>query len=184
MSQDVKAYPKPTKDIFCLDCKKIILSREELFVVYKDSSFFPIHVNCYQKLLDMELIKVNPSNIPIGKLMTGLQKMILKVALAIGILAIIFVYWFMFHWMLITEASIWFIGLMTIILLIVPIVIIYSNTPQVFHGMNHSWKHFEKHLPATCRKCQQAIPPQHRNCLTCGWKYMQTETRLKHKAAK
>ncbi len=152
MNQDMKVYPKPTKDIYCLDCKELITNREDLFVVYKDSTNLPIHVDCYNQLLEMELIKNSPVNTSLKDNFKKLKEKPLIVVILTSIFLFlggvtVYIAWRQIELAIKYDLSIW--------VNLIPLFIVLGGIPVgvlVLVWIRKSiWRRFDSHLPATCQ---------------------------------
>lgn len=175
----MKAHNTTSKKIYCLECREPITSREDLYVVLKDGANRAIHRDCYWRLDEMGLI--NP---PIKTTIGSKSK---KKHFAISIIySLLFAT--LFGGLASSAARLMGSWLLPVFWIIVGILAVAMPFVSIFFmrkGIEEQlWMPFERHLPATCRDCHEEIPANHKNCPACGWKYAQTEARLKHKAAK
>jgi len=175
----MKTHDTTSKKIYCLECREPITSREDLYVVLKDGANRAIHPHCHRKLDEMGLI--NPSiktsfNAEQNKKQFRFA-LIGSIALGIGYgLLTYLAVRFIGNWIFTTIMS-----LLTIVIIFLPFVGISLGRKRVEKLL---WNPFERHLPATCRECHEEIPPNHKNCPACGWKYVQPGTRLTNKVSK
>lgn len=170
----MKAYPKAEREVVCFECKKPILSRDDLFFTHNKKStskykFVAIHTACYGKKL-----KRNPNvNPPINStyVANSFKPMVTlaSVMTLIGLVSILF-----------ANASITglIIGIPFGILGVFAFVALYFSQKR----LDYLWNAFEQYLPATCEQCTKTILPGRRICAACGWKYGQSakKQKLKH----
>ncbi len=175
----MKAHESGSKKIYCLECREPITSREDLYVVLKDGANRAIHPHCHRKLDEMGL--VNP---PIKTIVSSKSKR--------SHFLIASIFWLLFGTLFgglaysgVRGPVSWLFMILLGLIVVLTISMPFVSMVFIKKGIEYQfWIPFERHLPATCRECHEVIPPKHKNCPACGWKYVQPEARLANKVTK
>jgi len=174
----MKAYPKSEKEVVCFECKKPILSRDDLFITHQKGShskydYIPVHMDCYGRVLKRNR-KISKPFSSVDD--TRISKILRKVAIPTFFIGIALFYTSTFLNEFRNSLGATLGSFMTT----------YALTTFVLSFLQgkkykYIWNEFEQHLPSTCEQCTKTIPPGEQVCGACGWKYGQSASKSKRK---